>query len=261
MRDEIARLAAGTIFGDAAKVHVFETIGSTNAVAVEAAAAGAPEGSIFFADEQTAGRGRGGHSWHSARGTGVYVSVLLRPRLAPADVLWLSLIAGLAVHDAIRRISAMDADLRWPNDIMLGAKKMGGILSEATTDPQRIRHAVIGIGVNVNQPVFPLELRPSATSLFIETGREWPRMEIIGALLESLDKDYRAVQEGGRARAAMLERFAQASTYIQGARVHVNEHGAGEFEGTTAGLDEHGFLRVQTSTGMRTVVSGGVRKI
>jgi BirA family biotin operon repressor/biotin-[acetyl-CoA-carboxylase] ligase len=180
--------------------------------------------------------------------------------MAPADVLWLSLIAGLAVHDAIRKISTIYADLRWPNDIMLGAKKVGGILSETITDAQRVRHAVIGIGLNVNQPVFPPELSTTATSLFIETGREWPRIEMIGALLESLDKEYRALQEE-HARAAVLARFAQVSTYVRGARVHVDDQGASDYEGTTAGLDKRGFLQVQTSTGMRTVITGGVRKI
>jgi BirA family biotin operon repressor/biotin-[acetyl-CoA-carboxylase] ligase len=258
---ELAAALGSTRFGRPGLWHFHSSLPSTNTAAVKAAVHGADEGSVILADEQTAGRGRGEHVWHSPAGSGIYLSVVLRPQVAPADVLWLSIIAGLAAHRAIARTTTVATDLRWPNDIMLGEKKLGGILAEVSADTQRIRHAVVGIGINVNQPAFPQELREAATSLAIETGREWPRQEIIGALLESLDEEYRVLERDAQAPASAIERFAQASTYVRGTRVQVDDHGAGTYVGITAGLDERGFLRVQTGEGIRTVISGGVRKI
>lgn len=250
----------GTIFHDAPHQH-FPSIDSTNKQAMLAAAKGAADGAVFTADEQTAGRGRGDHSWHSPAGQGLYVSIVLRPQLAPNDVLWLSLIAGLAVHAAIKETTTIALDLRWPNDIMLGDKKLGGILTELGTEGGRINHAVIGIGLNINQPQFPAELAALATSLRIETDREWPRNEVLNALLRALDREYRALLASPAATGDIIRRFEQASSYARGARVTVDDHGAAQFTGVTDGLDARGFLRVQTSDGMRTVMSGGVRKI
>jgi BirA family biotin operon repressor/biotin-[acetyl-CoA-carboxylase] ligase len=239
----------------------FPSLGSTNARMVDAAGKGAPEGSVIIADEQTAGRGRGVHQWHSPRNTGIYVSVLLRPRTPASEIVILSLLAGLAAHAALRDISAINADLRWPNDVLLNGRKLGGILIEAATEGERVRHAVVGIGLNINQSAFPPELQAVATSLRIESGKDWPILEITTALLKSLDKEYRALLRSEHAHASVLDRFTQCSSYVRGARVQVQDHNGAEYSGTTAGLDENGFLRVQTSTGLRKVVSGGVRKI
>ncbi len=148
--------------------------------------AGAPDGSVYLADEQTGGRGRGAHAWHSAAGSGLYVSVLLRPRIAPADVLWFSLAAGLAVREGLKQVTSLEADLRWPNDLLFGPKKFCGILTELNAEVTRVRHLVIGIGINVHQESFPPELRDVATSLRLETGRSWPRQEILAAFLRAL---------------------------------------------------------------------------
>jgi hypothetical protein len=147
---------AGTPF--AGNIRYFPSIHSTNVLAMREADEGAPEGMVYLADEQTAGRGRGAHGWHSARGAGLYVSVLLRPRVAPADILWLSLAAGLAVRNAVRQVTSLEADIRWPNDLLLGRKKFCGILTELNAEVTRVRHAVVGIGVNVHQESFPSEL-------------------------------------------------------------------------------------------------------
>ena len=155
--------------------------------------AGAPDGSVYFADEQTAGRGRGAHEWSSPPGSGLYVSVLLRPALAPADVLWLSLAAGLAVRSAVQQVTSLECDLRWPNDLLFGSRKFCGILTELNAEVTRVRHLVIGIGINVHQPQFPEELRDVATSLHIETGRDWPRQELLTALLHSLEGEMSAL--------------------------------------------------------------------
>ncbi len=224
--------------------------------------AGGPGGLVYFADEQTAGRGRGGHAWQSPSGSGLYVSILLRPKIAPADALWLSLAAGLAVREAVRQVTSLEADLRWPNDLLLGAKKFCGILTELNAEVTRVRHVVVGIGINVHQEHFPEELRGQATSLFIETGKHWSRQELLLALLQALDREVLALETlRGLAEAtqSILNRLERSSTWIRGKRVQVDE--AGGYSGVTAGLDARGFLLVQTGTDLRTVLSGGVREL
>src|ERR1700760_4308024 len=143
----------------AGKLHFFPSIHSTNTHAMQEAERGALHGSVYFADEQTAGRGRGAHQWSSPPGSGLYVSALLRPAIPPADVLWLSLAAGLAVRDAVLKVTSLACDLRWPNDLLLGPRKFCGILTELNAEVTRIRHLVVGIGINVHQESFPPELR------------------------------------------------------------------------------------------------------
>lgn len=240
-------------------LHFFPTILSTNTHAMAEAESGAPEGMVYFADEQTAGRGRGAHAWSSPPGSGLYVSTLLRPRLAPADVLWLSLAAGLAVHDAIKQVTSLEADLRWPNDLLFGRRKFCGILTELNAEATRVRHLVIGIGINVHQQQFPEELRHLATSLNIETGRDWPRQELLAALLQSLDREVTALTSStATAQQNILTRLERMSSWVRGKQVYVED--AEGFEGVTEGLDTRGFLQIRTSSGLRTVFSGGVRE-
>jgi BirA family biotin operon repressor/biotin-[acetyl-CoA-carboxylase] ligase len=247
---------AGTPF--AGHIRYFPTIHSTNVLAMQEAADGAPEGMVYLADEQTAGRGRGAHSWHSALGAGLYVSILLRPKVAPADILWLSLAAGLAVRDAVHHVTSLEADIRWPNDLLFGKKKFCGILTELNAEVTRVRHAVVGIGINVHQEQFPPELSPIAASLRTETGRSWARQDVLIALLQSLYRESQALSADAPAAAAsILSRLERASSWVRGKQVHVDEGGG--YSGVTAGLDARGFLQVRTSDGLRTVHSGGVR--
>jgi BirA family biotin operon repressor/biotin-[acetyl-CoA-carboxylase] ligase len=242
----------------AGNLHFFPAIHSTNTHAMEQADSGAPDGSVYLADEQTAGRGRGAHSWTSPPGSGLYVSILLRPRIAPADILWLSLAAGLAVHDAIQSVTSLQVDLRWPNDLLFGARKFCGILTELNAEVTRVRHAVVGIGINVHQPQFPPEIRSVATSLFLETGRNWPRQELLLALLRSLDRELVALADPQTAAESIRARLEQRSSWIRGKRVVVDE--GTPYPGVTDGLDARGFLQVRTPEGPRTVLSGGVRE-
>jgi BirA family transcriptional regulator, biotin operon repressor / biotin---[acetyl-CoA-carboxylase] ligase len=251
----LAPLAKGTIFSH---IHHYYRIGSTNTQAMEAAAAGAPEGSVFLAEEQTAGRGRGAHRWHSARSLGIHCSVILRPPLTPSEVLILSLAAGLAVQDAVREtLSKVEIDLKWPNDLLINGKKFCGILTEMSAEPTRVRYIVVGIGINVNQTQFPNELQASATSLRLATGTEWSRVELCAALLKSLDREYRDLLHKAGARESILRRFQERSTSVRGRAVNVEENGG--FRGVTEGLDSRGFLQVRTANGLRTVLSGTVR--
>jgi BirA family biotin operon repressor/biotin-[acetyl-CoA-carboxylase] ligase len=243
------------------------TVGSTNVLALEAAQTGAAHGSVWVADEQTAGRGRSGHAWHSATGDGLYVSVLLRPRMALIDALWLSLATGLAVQAAIANVAGLCPDIRWPNDILIRTKKCGGVLVETSATasqpdaPAMLRYAVVGVGINVNHESFPAELEALATSLRRESGRRWAREQILIEFLRSLEKEIALLEaelRGASTEAGLLERFAAASSWVRGKYVSVDE--AGGYTGVTDGLDARGFLRVAGDDGvLHTVLSGGVR--
>jgi BirA family biotin operon repressor/biotin-[acetyl-CoA-carboxylase] ligase len=248
----------------AGNLHHFAEIDSTNTHAMQQGAAGAPHGSVYLADAQTAGRGRGAHTWSSPPASGLYVSILLRPKLDPGDALWCSLAAGLATLTAIQNTTTLTPDLRWPNDILIGPRKLAGILTEMHAEATRVRHLVIGIGINVHQPHFPLELAPAATSLAIE-GDHPTRSTLLLALLTALNHEVTALtaNDPGTAQHSLMTRLEAASTWIRGKSVIVDEGQAGApstFAGLTAGLDERGFLQVQTEYGLRTVLSGGVRE-
>ena len=256
---------ADTPFAD--KVHHFASVGSTNALAVEAAQVDAPHGSVWVAEEQTAGRGRSNHSWHSSAGDGLYVSVLLRPQMALIDALLLSLATGLAVQAAIRRVTGLIPDIRWPNDLLINNKKCGGILVETSAiasqsnAPPMLRHAVVGVGINVNHQSFPAELETVATSLRHESGKLWSREQILIEFLRALENEIALLEaelRGVITGPGLLIRFAAASSWVSGKRVSVDE--AGGYTGVTDGLDARGFLRVAGDDGMlHTVLSGGVR--
>jgi len=245
---------AGTIFAE--KVHYVASTGSTNDDAKVGAQNSAPHGSVFFAEEQIAGRGRGDHLWHSTVGEGLYVSVLLRPEIPLKRLTLLPLVAGLAAAQAIREAAALGVDLRWPNDLLLGPKKSGGILVESHTEAGAVAWVVVGIGINVHQRSFAPGLATPATSLDLEAGRAVARQPLLIALLHSLERESAALTDAASAL-AIPHRAEQASTWMRGRRVEV--HGPQACVGVTNGLDEHGFLRVSTASGVVTVQTGGLR--
>jgi BirA family biotin operon repressor/biotin-[acetyl-CoA-carboxylase] ligase len=244
-----------------AGLHHYYKIASTNAVAMKAALDGAPEGAVFVAEEQTAGRGRGGHTWYSARGAGIYCSLLLKPAMPPSHSLLMSLAAALAVHAAVDATKPengnLPLDLKWPNDLLVGGKKFCGILTEMNAEPTRVRHLVIGIGINVNHPSFPPHLEANATSLRLAMGALWSRVDLTVALLKFVHREYRELASGGRE--SILRRFSSLSSMVDATPVWVEENGG--FQGITEGLDGNGFLRVRTDEGLRTVLSGTVRSL
>jgi BirA family biotin operon repressor/biotin-[acetyl-CoA-carboxylase] ligase len=254
--NEIRAALVGTRF--AAPLRHFPVVDSTNTLLLAAAAEGAPEGTVYLADEQTAGRGRGSHGWHSAPGEGLYLSVLARPALPLRDALLLSLATGLAAQAAVLAVTGAAIDLRWPNDLLVQHRKLGGILVETAAEPgaeATLRHAVIGIGINLNHAAFPADLAALATSLRLVTGRSQARQPLLVALLRALDYELAQMEERAT---GLLARFAGASSWVRGKRVHVPEQGG--YNGTTAGLDARGFLLVDADDGTRrTVLSGGVR--
>ncbi len=215
-------LLSGTIF--AHHIHHYFRIGSTNTTAMQAAAEGEPEGAVFLAEQQTAGRGRGGQ----LLGVGAIGRHLLlcgvAPACSPGRRLFLSLMAGIAVAQAVEQTTGLHPDLRWPNDVLLGGRKFCGILTEMNAEPTRVRHIVVGIGINVNHASFSGELEPIATSLRMESGRQWSRVELTAALLKSLDSQYRKLAEGGAAaRPGILQSFEERSSFARSRHVHVDE--------------------------------------
>lgn len=254
--DTLAPLLSGTLF--ASHINHFFRIGSTNTEAMRAASRGEPEGAVFIAEEQTAGRGRGGHSWESVQSAGIYCSVVLRPKLAPVDAVFLTMMAGIAVAEAVEQTTGLHPDLRWPNDLLFGERKFCGILTEMSAEPTRIEHVVVGIGINVNQASFSGELEPIATSLSMEGGREWSRVQLTAALLKSLDSEYRRFVEGGAdAGKAVMSGFEKRSSWVRGRHVRIGDDSG--LEGVTDGLDDRGFLLLRTRDGVRRVLSGNVR--
>jgi BirA family biotin operon repressor/biotin-[acetyl-CoA-carboxylase] ligase len=249
---------AGTIY--AGKLHFLPVTNSTNSDALAAARAGAPHGAVFFADEQLAGRGRSDHTWQSAAGQGLYVSVLLRPSIPANRLPLLPLAAGVAAAAAIRATAGLSVDLRWPNDLLIGPRKTGGILVEAKvetkTDSSAVAFAVVGIGINVHQRAFPVDVSTPATSIDIEAAMPASRQTLLIELLKSLQRETLELLDPAAMR-TIPRRVQQASTWVCGRSVHV--HGPQACTGVTAGLDENGFLLVRTATGIETVQTGGLR--
>ncbi len=249
------------------KIHHFSTTPSTNTLALEAAQSGAPNGSVWLADEQTAGRGRSNHTWHSSPGDGLYLSVLLRPHMALTEALWLSLATGLATQAAIASVTHLQPDIRWPNDLLINNKKCGGILVETSAiasqpdSPAMLRYAIAGVGLNLNHESFPPNLEALATSLRRETGKSWPREAVLIEFLRALKHELALLEAelcSNSANPRLLDRFTAASSWVSGKPVSVDE--AGGYTGVTDGLDARGFLRVAGDDGvMHIVLSGGVR--
>ena len=254
--DLLRRGLKGNHFGK--KVHHFFKTDSTNRVAMELGYAGEPEGTVIVAEEQAAGRGRAGRSWHSERGTGLYATVLLRPKLAPVQAPLLTMMAGLSARAAIRAQTGLAIDLKWPNDLMVSGKKLGGILTEMHAEPSQIRFVIVGIGINVNQEKFPAELSAVATSLRTESGKAQSRLELLVRLLREFESDYNRFLRDGAA--SVTQRFQSISSYAQGKRVRVAS-GTETFAGTTAGLSPEGLLMVRQDDGrVVTVIAGDVNE-
>ena len=252
--DVLKRQLKGTLFGK--RIYHFFKTGSTNRIAFELGHAGEPEGAIVLAEEQSAGRGRAGRTWHSERAAGIYVTLLLRPKLAPVQAPVLTMMAGLSAHSAVEAITGLPVDLKWPNDLMIRGKKAGGILTEMHAEPGLVRFVVVGIGLNVNQERFPGELAGLATSLRQETGKPQSRMELLVRLLREFESDYnRFLREG---IASVIQRFQVVSSYAHGKKVRVT-NGMESYVGTTAGLGPEGLLQVEREDGrVVTVIAGDV---
>lgn len=218
----------------------------------------APEGTLVLAEEQTAGRGRLGRTWISQRGLGIYGSLILRPSLPPAQAAILTLVVGLGAARGIGEAAGRQCDIRWPNDVLLNEKKCCGVLVDLAAEQDRVEYAIAGFGINVNHESMPPDLATIATSLRIETGCEFVREVVLDAVLKHIERYYDMLLERGKA--AVIEAFSRASTYVRGRRVVV-ETGDRTLDGTTAGLNDAGLLLLETGEGrIEPVLAGSVRR-
>jgi len=234
-------------------VHHFEEVGSTNDLAKELAARGAPEGALVVAEAQTGGRGRLGRSWDSPPGAGLYVSLILRPPLPPTEMPQITLTTAVAAARALRRVTGATPGIKWPNDLLLAGKKVGGILTEMETESDQIRHLVVGLGLNVNNPAFPAGLEPIATSLLLATGREHSRLNILQAWLEEFEELYERFL--AREFAAILEEWRSLTVTLR-QRLTVRQ-GPVTIRGLALEVAPDGALLVQTESGEVVRVTSG----
>ena len=237
----------------------FDSLPSTNTEAARQAALGAPEGLCVVAREQTAGRGRRERSWVSPKDAGLYLSVVLRPTLEARRWPLITLAAALAVCDALREACGLAADIKWPNDLLAGGRKLCGILAE-TAEGARGRAVVLGVGVNLRRGSFPEEMSDTATSVEEQTGRAPDAERLLEALTRSLARFYETLHADGGGE-EILRDWQRHSSYAHGRRVRV-ALAEETFEGTTRGLDPDGALRVETDDGtIQTVRAGDVTAV
>ncbi len=252
--DLLGRLTQGGPWTDVVCLDVTD---STNRVAMEMAENGAKHGTVVVADAQTAGRGRMGRRWVSPAGKNLYVSLLLRPPVPTVDAPRLALVAGVALADAVEAMG-VPASLKWPNDLYCGGRKAAGILAEMVSDPDGVRHVVIGVGLNVNmiETDFPQELRGTATSLRIRVGRAFRRVDILARLLDAFGTRYAEFIGGGF---ASIHDGWDRRDFLRGRRILLRRQG-GEEWGTADGLDTVGALRFLSDGGraIESVHSGEI---
>ena len=234
-------------------VHHFETLDSTNDLAKELAVQGAPEGTVVVAEAQTGGRGRLGREWNSPPGVGLYVSLVLRPMLPPMELPQITLTTAVAVVRAVRRVAGVAPGIKWPNDLLVNGKKLGGILTEMETESDRIRHVVVGLGLNVNNPEFPPELAATATSLTLTAGGTFSRVNLLKAWLEEFEELYGRFLNQGFPE--ILEEW-KCSTVTLGRAVTVRQ-GPREISGQALDIAPDGALLLRTNTGEIVRVTSG----
>jgi BirA family biotin operon repressor/biotin-[acetyl-CoA-carboxylase] ligase len=251
--DLLARLGKTKVVGR--DIRVFEETTSTSDVIEKLARDGVKEGVVVFAEAQTKGRGRLGRKWMSPTHKGLWFSVLLRPELSPQETTQLTVASATALRRAIKTVTGLSAEIKWPNDLLIGGKKVVGILTEMSAEVDRVRHVILGIGVDVNQDAaeFAPELRKIATSLKIEAGEEISRAELAVEILRELDFDYARVCVG---------KFSQVADEWEDGCATIGKHvsvqmGGRLTRGCAEALDDDGALLVRTEHGHLERIIGG----
>jgi BirA family biotin operon repressor/biotin-[acetyl-CoA-carboxylase] ligase len=231
----------------------FDQLASTNDLAREMAASGTEEGVVVTAREQTAGRGRMGRNWSSPAGEGLYLSLILRPQIKPEAAPVITLAAAVAVAETLKLDLQVEADIKWPNDVLASGRKICGILVETATEKDQLLYAVMGIGINLAQREFPEELREIATSVLIECRRLLEGEQVLAMLIRRLDHWYTtSLTEPDR----VIARWSELSSYSNGCVVSI-ETAQGIIEGVTRGLATSGALIIETSAGQRREITSG----
>ena len=210
-------------------------------------------GTLVVAERQVSGRGRRGRPWHSPKGSGIWMSILLRPQIHPMSASMLTLVAAMAVYDAISsRVEG--CAIKWPNDIVINGRKVCGILTEMSSELDNIHYVVIGIGINVNTDDFPEDIAAVAVSMHVITGEYYKRAEIIADVWKSFEKYYDQFLQTENL-SLMVESYNQRLVNM-GRKVYIEERGS-QYEGTACGIDSEGALLVEKTDGTRTAVISG----
>ena len=233
-------------------VHFARETDSTNLWIKRLAKEGASEGTLALAEFQSAGRGRLGRSWEVPEGTSVMMSILLRPKFEPQYAPTLTLVMGMAVAKAVKNLG-FDVSIKWPNDVVVSHKKICGILTEMGVRDGKIDYAVIGVGINVNIKEFPEEMADKATSLYLESGKEFDRSQIPGLVMEAFEKYYEKFAATCDLSGLKEEYESILANYDQPVRVLAKE----PYEGVARGITDGGELLVEKNDGTIVAVSAG----
>ena len=233
----------------------FESLPSTNTEVARHASEGGAEGLAIIADEQTAGRGRLQRSWSSPKGAGLYFSVLLRPTIAPERWPLITFMAALAVGDALSEACGVTTDIKWPNDLLSGERKICGILAEAVETPGG-RAVVLGMGINLTSDAYPAEIAAAATSVAEVSGRTAERESLLAALVQALPRWYSLLHEPDGAE-KIVAAWSSRSSYASGKPVQVAS-GDEVWQGITRGVESDGALRLETADEIKIVRAGDV---
>ncbi|MCM2271242.1 MAG: biotin--[acetyl-CoA-carboxylase] ligase [candidate division Zixibacteria bacterium] len=235
-------------------IHSYRLVKSTNDLVSQMAESGAPEGSIVTAEQQSQGRGRLGRTWFSPESTGIYVSILLRPHIKPEQAPGLSIMTSLALADTLDPVAPGEVQIKWPNDILIGGKKVCGVLTELSAERHRILHVVVGVGINVNQRAadFPADIKRTATSLRVVTKKKLNRAELLKSFLRNFEREYLDYQKYGLKKS---QRRLRKYSSMLGKSVRILS-GENVIEGVAVDIDTSGAL-ILYHGGKRIPISAG----
>lgn len=232
---------------------VLDSVNSTNDYLKKLGNEGCENGTVVAAREQTRGKGRLGRTWQSKKDDGIAFSVLLRPNVAPSEVSAITPLAGLAVCKAIREYTKLDCVIKWPNDIIIGRKKLVGILTEMSAEFDAVEYVITGIGINVDHTSFPEEIAFKATSLLLETGRHIDKNELLACVLEHLENEF--VKNNLELTPTALSEYTDLCATV--GRSVTFQRGTRRISGMAVGVSEHGELKVMMSDGTISLVNSG----
>ena len=244
------------VFGKGNIIYFKET-DSTNIKAKDLAAKGAPEGTVVVAEKQTKGRGRRGRSWFSPSGDGIYTSLILRPTMSPGETPRITLMTAVAMAEALLSLTQLKIRIKWPNDILVNGKKIAGILTEISTEMDGVNYIIVGLGLNVNTPAesFPAEIKGEATSILIETGKQFPRAPLVREYLRWYEKYYEIFNKRGFE--SIIHRWKELAD-IAGQQIVVDVLGE-KYIGEVLDVDSDGVLILRDSKGnTHRIFSGDV---
>ncbi len=236
------------------EIHCYERVDSTNQAAKHAAEQGSLHGALFLAEQQSSGKGRRGRSWVSPKGTGIWMTILLRPQLEPSYASMLTLVAALSMSKAIEKETGLKAQIKWPNDVVINGKKVCGILTEMSAEMEWIHYVIIGLGTNANIEEFPEEIQKKATSLKLESGKEVERVPVICAFLSYFEKDYENFMIYQNLLGLLEEYNERLVNCEQEVRILDSK---GEYTGIAKGVDASGALIVRKEKGETVKITSG----